>query len=428
MEHNIVKAEIITIGDEILYGQITDTNSQWIGLELANIGILVVHKKSVGDNKKAILEGLSEAERRADLILLTGGLGPTKDDITKNALAEYFGVGMKFHEEILEHIRELFRQRNREHLLEFNRTQAYLPENAIPISNHLGTAPGMWFEKGNKVFISMPGVPHEMKKMMTDAVLPKIIEKFRPPVIYHHFIRTIGIAESQLSAQIAEWESQLPSHIKLAYLPRLGQVKLRLTATGSDKSTLQRECEILTEKLLPLIQDYVFAIGEKEIQEVIGEMLKSRGQMVAIAESCTGGYVSHLFTQNPGSSAYFKGSVVAYHNEVKQHLLGVRAETLSAYGAVSEETAREMAVGVAQKLSADFGISITGIAGPEGGTPEKPVGTVWIACVGPSGEIKTQKLTLSKDRMMNIQLSANGVLNLLRQVILSEQNKKTLSF
>jgi len=415
-----ITAEVITIGDEILYGQITDTNSQWIGAELALIGVQLIRKTSIGDNAQAITDALREAEKRADVILLTGGLGPTKDDITKNTLAQYFGVEMTFHPQILAHIDELFRQRGRGHLTELNKVQAYLPSNALPITNLIGTAVGMWFEKQNTVFISMPGVPHEMKKMMKDTILPKIVEKFNPPAIYHHFIRTIGIAESQLSATIAAWENALPAHIKLAYLPRLGQVKLRLTAIGEDKIALRQECEQLTETLLPLISQYVFTVGESEIQEVIGNLLKTKNAMLAIAESCTGGYVSHLFTQIHGSSAYFKGSVIAYHNEVKEKILGVKSETLAIHGAVSQETATQMALGVVQKLSADYGIAITGIAGPDGGTPEKPVGTVWIACADANANVVTRQLMLSKDRMMNIQLSANAVLNLLRQVIESD--------
>lgn len=412
-------AEVITIGDEILYGQITDTNSQWIGEELAKIGIKIIRKMSVGDDKEQILAALQEAAERASVILTTGGLGPTKDDITKNTFAEYFGVSMTLRPEVLENIKELFRQRGRE-LTQLNESQALVPSNAEVIMNTIGTAPGMWFEKEGKVFVSMPGVPHEMKKMMTETILPRLQKTFKTPHIYHKSVKTIGIPESKLAQTIEGWEKALPPYIKLAYLPRLGQVRLRLTCIGEDLDKLKNEAERLVGQLKPLIGEYIFAYEDEEIEVTIGKLLKERNQTLAVAESCTGGHVANMITNVAGCSAYFMGGIVAYHNEVKKNLLGVKQETLANYGAVSEQTAIEMAVGVRQKLNTTYGISTTGIAGPDGATPTKPVGTVWIAYADEKESV-AKLLNLTKDRAMNIQLTYNAVMNLLRKKILGEE-------
>ncbi|GAB4327337.1 MAG: competence/damage-inducible protein A [Flammeovirgaceae bacterium] len=416
---NQVFAEVLTIGDEILYGQITDTNSQWIGEELSKIGVNIIRKTSVGDDKVQILKALQEAESRASIILTTGGLGPTKDDITKNTFAEYFGVGMTMRNEVLENIKELFRQRGRE-LTQLNEMQALVPENAEVIMNLVGTAPGMWFMKNGKVFVSMPGVPHEMKKMMTDTILPKIQKTFKTPHIYHKSVKTIGIAESKLAKTIEAWEDALPSHIKLAYLPRLGQVRLRLTCIGENLNALQAEAEELVQKLKPLIGEYIFAYEDEEIEVTIGKLLKDRKETLAVAESCTGGMVSNLITNVAGCSTYFVGGIVAYSNDVKISQLGVKKETLDTYGAVSEQTAMEMAEGIRKRLKTTYGIATTGIAGPDGGTPTKPVGTIWI---GFSSEKETvaKQLNLTKDRLINIQLTYSAVMNLLRKRILGEE-------
>jgi nicotinamide-nucleotide amidase len=416
---NQVFAEVLTIGDEILYGQITDTNSQWIGEELSKIGVNIIRKTSVGDDKAQILKAFQEAESRASIILTTGGLGPTKDDITKNTFAEYFGVGMSMRQEVLENIKELFKQRGRE-LTQLNEMQALVPENGEVVMNLVGTAPGMWFEKNGKVFVSMPGVPHEMKKMMTDTILPKIQKKFKTPHIYHKSVKTIGIAESKLAKTIEAWEDALPSHIKLAYLPRLGQVRLRLTCIGENLDALKAEAEELVQKLKPLIGEYIFAYEDEEIEVTVGKILKERAETLAVAESCTGGMVANLITNVAGCSAYFMGGVVAYSNEVKINQLGVKKETLDAHGAVSEQTAMEMAEGVRKRLNTTYGIATTGIAGPDGGTPTKPVGTIWI---GFSSEKETiaKQLNLTKDRLINIQLTYSAVMNLLRKRILGEE-------
>ena len=412
----MVKAEVITIGDEILFGQITDTNTQWISTELTNIGIRTIRKSSVGDNEQDILDMLKEAENRADVILITGGLGPTTDDITKKSLCTYFDTELYINEEALAFITDFFAKRGRP-MTELNRMQAALPKNSTYIPNRWGTAPGMWLERNGKVFISMPGVPFEMKNLMTHAMLPKLKAFFETPVIYHKMLHTIGIGESFLAERIADWEDNLPSHIKLAYLPGFGQVRLRLTATGSDLEQLKKDAQAEVEKVLPLISVHVYGYDNVEIENIVGQLLKERGQTLATAESCTGGYVSHLITRGPGSSQYFMGGVISYSNEVKMAELGVSPETLTAFGAVSEQTVVAMAEGVRQKLHTTYGIAASGIAGPDGGTDEKPVGTIWIASAGPEGTV-TQKLQLGKFREQNIQFTSVYLLNLLRKQLL----------
>ena len=412
----MVKAEVITIGDEILFGQITDTNTQWISTELTNIGIRTTRKSSVGDDEQAILDILQEAETRADVILITGGLGPTKDDITKKTLCKYFDTELYINDDALAIITSFFVKRGRP-MTELNRQQAALPKNSTYIANHWGTAPGMWFERNGKLFISMPGVPFEMKSLMTNTLLPKLQAFFETPVIHHKMLRTVGIGESFLAERIANWEDNLPPHIKLAYLPSFGQVKLRLTATGSDLEQLKKDNQAEVDKVLPLIEDHVFGYDNDEMETVIGKLLKERDQTVATAESCTGGYVSHLITKVAGSSQYFMGGVVSYSNDVKINELGVKPETLADFGAVSEQTVIEMAEGVSQRMNTTYGIAASGIAGPDGGTDEKPVGTIWIACAGPKGTV-TQKLQLGKYREQNIQYTGIYLLNLLRKQIL----------
>lgn len=408
-----IVAELLTIGDEILYGQIVDTNSQWMSVELDKIGIKVVRKTTVGDVESEMLTAFAEAEKRADVILITGGLGPTSDDLTKPCLARYFNCGLAMNEEALAEVTEFFKSRGRE-LTEINRQQAALPTACIKITNALGTAPGMWFDKGEKVFMSMPGVPHEMKKMMTDLVLPRLAKKYALPVIHHKVIRTIGIGESFLAEKIAEWENTLPKHIKLAYLPSLGEVKLRLTGFGSSLSQLESETNQLIEKLKERVGQFIYGYGETPIEVVIGETLRTRKLTLSIAESCTGGYLSHLITSVPGSSEYFLGTMIPYAYEIKMRQLGVKPEILEKYGAVSEPTIIEMANIVRAKFSTDIGVATSGIAGPGGATPDKPVGTVWIA-YSDKHQTVTKKLQLTKDRLLNIKLASAAVLNLIRQ-------------
>ncbi len=408
-----ILAELLTIGDEILYGQIVDTNSQWMSVELSNAGIKVVRKTSVGDIESEILTAVAEAERRVDIVLITGGLGPTSDDLTKPCLAKYFNCELKIHDEALAEVTAFFKQRGRE-LTEINRQQAALPVCCEKITNAVGTAPGMWFERNGKVFVSMPGVPHEMKRMMTDLIIPKLKNAFKTPVIHHKVIRTIGLGESFLAEKIAEWEKALPDHVKLAYLPSLGEVKLRLTSVGDSLDSLKEESEELTEKLKTYIAPFIFGYGEDPIEVVIGKTLKQKKLTLAIAESCTGGYLSHLITSIPGSSDYFLGSMIPYAYEVKMRQLGVKPETLEKYGAVSEPTIIEMANIVRAKFNTDIGVATSGIAGPGGATPDKPVGTVWIA-YSDKHQTVTKRLQLSTDRMINIKAASVAVLNLIRQ-------------
>lgn len=411
-QYQEVKAEILAIGDELLYGQVLDTNSHWISQELDLIGVRVIRRTTVGDNREAILKAFEEAESRADIVLMTGGLGPTNDDLTKPLLAEYFQCTIELVPEALEAVKVFFEKRGRE-LTPLNALQAHLPTKCTYVPNELGTAPGMWFFERGTVWMSMPGVPHEMKKLMTDHVIPRIKEQFRLPIIYHRVVKTVGIGESWLADLIKDWESNLPSHIKLAYLPSLGQVRLRLTAFGDNLLELEKDVATQVEKVLPIIEKYVFGFGTITLEEAVGRMLRERNQKVAFAESCSGGYISHLITSIAGSSDYFQGAIIPYHNHFKNRLLDVENGTLQEYGAVSEPTVIQMSEHVRDMFDADYGLASSGIAGPGGGWAEKPVGTVWIACATKTKTV-TKKLQLTQDRMLNIQLTAVAVLNLLR--------------
>lgn len=409
----LIKAEILAIGDELLYGQTMDTNSHFISGELDKIGIKVVRRTTVGDVEAEILQAFAEAEARADVVIITGGLGPTHDDLTKPCLAKYFNCKISIHPEALLEVTEFFRQRGRE-LTELNRQQAALPECCDKITNPFGTAPGMWFNQRDKVFVSMPGVPYEMRHMMDEQVIPRLKKKFKTPVIVHQMIRTAGIGESFLAEKIAPWEESLPSHIRLAYLPGEGGVKLRLTAMGDDRVAIGKELESLREAIVPLAGQFIFGWTEDPLEVVVGSNLTALNLTLSVAESCTGGYLSHLITSVPGSSAYFLGSVVAYASSVKTLELGVRPETLQQYGAVSEQTIREMAAGVRERFGTDIGVATSGVAGPGGGTAEKPVGTVWVAYADHQ-QVIAKKLQLSQDRIVNIKLTSTAVLNLIRQ-------------
>lgn len=411
MSHS--RAEIITIGDEILYGQILDSNSQWISQELDQLGIRVVRQTTVGDIEGDILHAFKEAEQHADLVLITGGLGPTNDDLTKPLLARYFGADIQLNKEALEEVRALFKKFGKE-LTETNKQQAELPVNCEKITNKLGSAPGMWFNENDTVFISMPGVPHEMKGMMTDVLLPRIRSEFHTLSIYHKVVKTSGIGESWLSDKIKPWESQLPDHIKLAYLPSVLEVKLRLTASGLDRNQLKADVDDEIEKLIPYINKYIFGYNKDTIESVVGQKLQDMALTISTAESCTGGFLAHKITSVAGSSAYFIGSIISYNNRIKEEILNVSKDTLSTFGAVSEETVKEMAVNVRNQFKTDMGVATSGIAGPGGGTEEKPVGTVWIA-VSDSNGIETRKLSLAKNRLVNIEASTKAALSLVLQ-------------
>ena len=409
----IVFAEVITIGDELLYGQTLDTNSQWMGQELNRVGIKIGRKTAIGDRREDIVSALDEAQQRADIILITGGLGPTKDDITKTILADYFDSPISLHPQALADLKALFAQRNYP-LTALNEQQAALPERCEMVPNAMGTAPGMWFEQDGKVFVSMPGVPYEMKAMMTDTVLPRLQETFALPVIFHQMVQTVGIGESWLAEKIADWENTLPEHIRLAYLPSFGKVKLRLTATGDNLLDLEESVAKQVQTLEPLIAQYIFGYGDISFEEAIGRDLLSVGKTLALAESCTGGLVAHRITSVPGSSRYFRGGLIPYDNALKINPLGVKESTLRQHGAVSEATVREMAENVRRLLGADVGLATSGIAGPGGGTAEKPVGTIWIALADASTTV-AKKLTLGNDRLVNVERTNVAVLNLLRQ-------------
>ena len=410
-----IYVEIITIGDEILYGQTLDTNSHWISQELNTIGARVIRKSTIGDDRQQMLNALSEAASRASIILITGGLGPTKDDLTKKILAEYFDSPIALNPQALKEVSAYFERRGRT-MNALSIAQAELPVKCQIISNTAGTAPGMWFEEGGKVFVSMPGVPHEMKTMMIERVIPRLKEKFDLPVILHKMIKTVGIGESSLAEIIADWEDHLPPHIRLAYLPDLGEVKLRLTAIGDSYTALEQDVGAQVQQLLPLIGDDVYGFGNTTLEEAVGQLLLNKQKTIALAESCTGGYIAHAITRIPGSSRYFQGGIIPYHNEFKVNVLGVQEATLMEHGAVSEPTVEQMSNRIRKLMRADIGLASSGIAGPEGGTDEKPVGTVWIA-LADGEQTLTQKLNLTKNRLINIELTSVAALNMLRKYL-----------
>jgi nicotinamide-nucleotide amidase len=407
-----MKTEIITIGDELLIGQVIDTNSAWMAEQLNLLGISVFQITSISDNREHILSTLTEASQRADILLITGGLGPTNDDITKETLSEYFDSPLVFNEEAYHQIEQLFSLRGFP-VTNLNRLQASIPECCTPLPNSGGTAPGMWFEKDKIIYVSMPGVPFEMKSIMTEAVLPRLAS-LSPVTIAHKTILTQGVGESFLAAKIAEWEAKLPQYIKLAYLPQPGLVRLRLTASGSDSENLRNGLARATSELAGLIPEYIFGYDDDTLEELIGRQLRSLNLTLATAESCTGGYIAHLVTSISGSSDYFKGSIIAYSNEIKESLLDVKHETLMADGAVSEATVIEMAEGARKNIRSDCAIAISGIAGPSGGTDEKPVGTTWIAISSPAGQV-AEKFLLGEHRGRNIRKAGITALNMLRK-------------
>ncbi|MBA3675001.1 MAG: competence/damage-inducible protein A [Chitinophagaceae bacterium] len=411
-----MNASIITIGDELLIGQVIDTNSAYIAKELNKAGIFVKRRVAVGDNENDILAALDEESQHAEIILLTGGLGPTSDDITKPLLCKYFNGKMIVNEAALENVKYLFEKVFKRSITEVNLKQAEVPNVCTVIQNKSGSAPGMWFEKDEKIFISMPGVPNEMQGMMID-VIEKLKSRFKLPVIIHKTLLTAGIGESLIAEHIKDLESALPSHIKLAYLPNYGMVRLRLTTSGYEKLVIEKEIETQFETLKSLVKDYLVTDEDEPMEKVIGKILSAKNKTLSTAESCTGGYIAHLITTHPGSSKYFKGSVISYDNDVKENLLKVKNNTLQTFGAVSEETVTAMLKGSLDVLKTDYAIAVSGIMGPDGGTAEKPIGTVWIS-VGNTTKQQTLKLNLRFDRMRNVQVTAMNALNLLRKFII----------
>lgn len=426
MSSNSLNASIITIGDELLIGQTIDTNSAFIAQEFNKIGIWVRRRVAVGDVKEDIRQALDEERKQSQIIVITGGLGPTADDITKPLLCEYFGGQLVVNEEVKAHVQYLFEKvyRRPGAMLERNLKQAEVPDVCTVLHNARGTAPGMWFEAspnpyaGGLIFISLPGVPHEMKGLVKDEVIPRLLKELDMPAIVHRTAFTAGLGESMIAELLKDFEPTLPEHIKLAYLPNYGMVKLRLTARGDNKEATEKELLPYFEQLQELVSEYLVTNEDEGLEIVVGKILKAKGKTMGTAESCTGGNIAQLITSIPGSSAYFKGSIVSYANEVKENLLDVKSETLKTLGAVSEETVREMIRGALSHLKVDYALATSGIMGPDGGTAEKPVGTVWIA-VGNANKTETLQLNLRFDRRRNIDMTTANALNLLRKFILT---------
>ncbi len=410
-----MQAEIITIGDEILIGQVIDSNSAWMGQQLNQRGIQVREITSISDEADHIYNTVDAALKRVDLVLITGGLGPTKDDITKSVLAKYFNMDLEFHQDTYDRLEVLMKKYGRQPT-EAQRIQSLMPKGATILVNQMGTAPGMWFEQNGKVLVSMPGVPYEMKYLMENEVIPRVAKQFKTLPIAHRTVLTVGIGESKLAEYIADFADNLPDNIKLAYLPNIGKVRLRLTGKGVDKKVLNDLLDAKVEELNQIIPQFIYGYEKEPFEAAVGRLLKEKDIKLATAESCTGGFIAHKVTSISGSSAYFLGSIVAYDNVVKEQILKVKSKTLEAHGAVSEETVVEMIQGLLKVIPADYGIAVSGIAGPSGGTPTKPVGTIWVA-VGNKEVIKTRKLQLSKNRLKNIEYTSTAALNLLRRMI-----------
>ena len=412
-----MQAEIITIGDEILIGQILDSNSKWIAEELNKIGVSVYQITSIQDDKQHILKAVKEAQFNADIVILTGGLGPTKDDVTKITLAEYFNDTLILNEEVLEHIRHLFAKINYP-FTEINKQQALVPSKCIPLKNYYGTAPGMWFEDNNKIVVSLPGVPNEMKGLIENSILPKLKETFQLPYILHKTILTYGMGESMVAARIEDWENNLPEYIKLAYLPSYGKVRLRLSAKGESKEQLNDGIANEVEKLTKLIPDIIVGFDDNETIEVaIGKMLTKKKQTLATAESCTGGNIAKMLTAIPGSSNYFVGSVVAYHSKIKINILDVDESLIKKHTVVSSEVAEAMAKGIREKFKTTYAIATTGNAGPTKDNTDKSVGTVFIAIATPT-TVFSKEYYFGQPREKVINRASFEAIELLKKEIL----------
>ncbi len=421
-----MKAEIISIGDELLIGQVINTNASWMAVELNKSGIQVIKITAISDSSNEIKNAISDAAESADITILTGGLGPTKDDITKHVLADYYNSKMIFHKPTYEQVKSIFAMRKFK-VTDVNKKQAEIPEACIPLTNQHGTAPGMWFKENGKVLISLPGVPFEMKSLLKDEVIPRLQSKFKLKHIYHKTVMTTGVGESMLAEQIKDWENELPKNIKLAYLPQPGIVRLRLSAIGNNKKELEDEVKLNCKKLSTIIPEIIFGYDDISLEEVVGKQLIVSGQTLSTAESCTGGYISQLITSIAGSSNYFKGAIVSYSNNVKEIQLGVDSHILEKYGAVSREVIEQMAIGGRNNLNTDYCLSTSGIAGPDGGTKDKPVGTIWIALATPSG-VQSKLFHFGEHRGRNIRRASLAALNMLRvELIGNLENKNNCS-
>lgn len=412
LQKNRMNIEIINIGDELLIGQVVNTNASFMAKELNAVGLNVKRITTIADDVKEIESSVISALNNSDSVLITGGLGPTKDDITKYTLAKLFDSKMIEDKDVLENIKNIFKHRNFV-LTPTNRLQAQVPEKCKVINNLVGTAPGMCFEKDNKLVISMPGVPFEMKEMMTKHVIPILLSHYKPSAIFHKTILTQGVGESFLSDMIEDFELALPKYIKLAYLPAANMLRLRLSARGEDPIKIKQELDNQVEKLMPLIEKYFIGFDEGDLSIVLANLLLEKKKTLASAESCTGGNIAHSITVNAGSSDYFKGSIVAYSNEIKVNVLGVEQESINDFGAVSEQVAKQMAIGAIKKMKTDYAIATTGIAGPTGGSEEKPIGTVWIAIANNKGECLAKKYNFFSSRENFINRTTNECFALL---------------
>lgn len=416
---NPTQATIITIGDELLIGQVIDTNSAFIAQALNKIGVKVANRIAVGDDKLAIKEALDTASLHNNIVILTGGLGPTADDITKPLLNEYFNGKMVIHQPTLDHITNIFVNIHKRPMIERNRKQAEVPDVCTVLFNETGTAPGMLFKKNNVFFFSLPGVPYEMKWLMDNHVIPTIQQNFSAQAISHRTLLTAGIGESFLAELISDFENAMPDTIKLAYLPNFGMVRLRLTGTSFDEKAINDSLDIQFELLKKAVSAYLVSDADETMEVVVGNLLKSRKQTVATAESCTGGYIGHLLSKHAGSSQFYTGGIISYDNRIKTEFLDVSTEILQTVGAVSQEAVEQMAIAVRQKMNTDYAVSVSGIMGPSGQTDEKPLGMVWIG-VANREKVVSKVFFLRFDRKRNIEVTANQAINLLRLLIINK--------
>ena len=416
---NPIQATIITIGDELLIGQVIDTNSAFIAQALLKIGIPVTSRIAVGDKKADIINALDTASKKSKIIILTGGLGPTADDITKPLLNEYFGGKMIVHQPSLDHITYIFETIHKRPMIDRNTKQAEVPDVCEVLFNEKGTAPGMLFKKEGVYYFSLPGVPHEMRWLTENQVIPVIQKSFSTPFIAHKTLLTAGIGESFLAEHIAHFESALPAFIKLAYLPNIGMVRLRLTGSGQDEKLLAKEVNAQFESLKEAVKEYLVIDADETMEMVVANLLKQRKQTVSTAESCTGGYIGHLLSKNAGSSQFYTGGIISYDNRIKTEFLDVPTEILQTVGAVSKQAVEQMALAVREKMNTDFAISVSGIMGPSGQTDEKPLGMVWVG-VASREKVVSKVFYLRFDRLRNIEVTANQAINLLRLLIINK--------
>ena len=403
-----MNAYLINIGDELLIGQVVNTNASWMASELEKNNIHVARIVTIADDFNDITKTLSDALVHAEVVIMTGGLGPTKDDITKTALCDYFDMQLVMHEPSLANVTDFFTKRGLQ-ISAINQMQGLVPDGCEPLLNKVGTAPGMWFERDGKIVVSLPGVPFEMQWLMSEYVLPKLQQRLGTEAILHKTVLTCGIGESFLADTIEAWELALPTNFRLAYLPEAGKVRLRLSAHGDDKLLLQQQMDEQLAKLIPLIDTYIYGYDDETFASVIGKLLIERGATLATAESCTGGQLGHRITEVAGASAYYLGGVVAYSNDIKEQLLGVHTDTLTQYGAVSAQTAEAMAIGCRRLFQTDYAIATTGISGPTGGTEEKPLGTVWIA-IASEKEVVSKKYVFRTTRAQHQERTVNQAL------------------